>query len=108
MIRHGDATGADSCANEWARMRFIKIDRCPVKKEDWNKYRTKEGKSYAGARRNLFMAEKNPIPFLAIFFPGKNGTKNMLEIAKRKGMIIEIQEHERFVAWSNIVKNMFF
>lgn len=108
IVRHGGATGADECADNWAHMRFIKRDPMPVTPQEWDMYRARSGKSYAGMRRNQQMADKEPKPFLCINFPGGSGTASMVKIAQKAGMIIETQSNERFITWSSRVSRTFF
>ncbi len=72
----GGADGADTMIIEYCQ--FHKIDYT-VKFAKWNKY-----KKSAGPVRNKVMLDLNPD--LVIAFPGGNGTKNMIEISKKKNV----------------------
>ena len=75
-VIHGNARGADSLADEWARKNGVEIIPCPA---DWETH----GKA-AGPIRNLEMLQYKPD--LVIAFPGGNGTKDMVNKAKREGI----------------------
>lgn len=77
-IIHGGASGADSLSGEFARSAGIKETVFPA---DWERY----GK-YAGPRRNIEMAEQNPD--LVVAFPGGKGTRHMIDISKKKGLLV--------------------
>ena len=108
MIRHGAAEGVDMACDTWASRNFYPRDPHPVSREDWNKYKTRSGKSYAGIRRNTQMAETLPVPVVCIAFPGKKGTTNMIQTCHKKGIPVEVQDEDRFIAWSNIVRDIAF
>lgn len=76
-ICHGGARGADSLAGEYAKQKGIV---CRVYPADWNKH----GKS-AGYVRNIQMADEF-LPDMVIAFPGGKGTKNMIDIAQKRGI----------------------
>lgn len=78
-VIHGDATGADKLADQWAIENGIQPVRCPAL---WDFY-----KRAAGPLRNESMAELNPHMMLA--FPGGKGTKNMVETAERYRIRVE-------------------
>ena len=75
-VIHGNAKGADSLADEWARENSVEVIPCPA---DWETH----GKA-AGPIRNLEMLQHKPD--LVIAFPGGNGTKDMVDKAKREGI----------------------
>jgi hypothetical protein len=80
-IVSGTANGADKCGEQWATSNGIKIKRFPA---DWDLY----GRS-AGHLRNAEMAEYGDR--LLAFWDGKSkGTKNMIDIATKKGMLVEV------------------
>lgn len=75
----GTARGVDRLGEFWAAQHNIPIKRFPA---DWNTY----GKS-AGYKRNEQMADYAEAAI--IIHDGKsNGTKHMLDIAKRKGLMV--------------------
>jgi hypothetical protein len=74
----GGATGADTMIIEYAQ--FHQIDYT-VKYAKWKK----SGKS-AGSIRNKVMLDLNPN--LVVAFPGGSGTKNMVEISRKKGVLV--------------------
>ena len=75
-IIHGDARGADRLAGQWAIDNGITELKFPA---DWEK----NGKA-AGPIRNFEMLTKS-CPDLVIAFPGGKGTKNMIDLATKKG-----------------------
>lgn len=81
-IIEGDARGADRIAGYWARKNKIDNLKFPA---DWDTH----GKA-AGFIRNKQMLEEGN-PDLVIAFPGGNGTKNMIKIAREAGVkVIEV------------------
>ena len=79
---HGNATGVDYLAEQWAADNNIPIESFPA---DWKKY----GRA-AGPIRNQKMLENNPN--LLIAFPGSKGTKNIVKKAIELGVAtIEIK-----------------
>lgn len=83
VIIQGGARGADYLARDWANSRLIPLH---TYKADWKKY----GKA-AGPIRNKIMLEQGN-PDLVVAFPGGNGTKNMIEQARRANVKIMIVE----------------
>jgi hypothetical protein len=80
-IVSGTANGADKCGEQWATSNGIKIKRFPA---DWDLY----GKS-AGHLRNAEMAEYGDR--LLAFWDGRSkGTKNMIDIATKKGILVGV------------------
>ena len=81
----GTAKGADRLGERWAIERNIPVERFYA---DWAKF----GKS-AGPIRNAQMAS---IAEALIAFPSKEscGTRSMIEIAKRCGLLIKIVEED--------------
>lgn len=73
-IIHGNARGADTLASDYAIEHNIPELAFPA---DWGTY----GRS-AGYFRNLQMLEEGE-PDLVIAFPGGNGTRMMIELAKK-------------------------
>lgn len=78
-IVHGDATGADTLANNWAKGAGVNVVAYPA---DWKTY----GKSAGPIRNEKMLNEQNPDLVLA--FPGGKGTEHMMKIAKEKGVFI--------------------
>lgn len=77
LIVHGGATGADSCAGEWARKRGVV---CRVYHADWHKH----GRA-AGPIRNQKMLDCGK-PEMVMAFPGGVGTADMVRRAKAAGV----------------------
>lgn len=83
LIIHGGATGADSCAGEWARKRGVE---CKVYYADWHKH----GRA-AGPIRNQKMIDHGK-PEVVMAFPGGIGTADMVRRAKAAGVtVVEVQ-----------------
>jgi hypothetical protein len=82
-ICHGAASGADTLAGKWAKLRGVPVKEFPAQ---WAKF----GRS-AGPRRNLQML-KEFNPDILVAFPGGTGTKDMIEKARAaKIQIVLIQ-----------------
>lgn len=81
-IIEGAARGADSIAGDWAVVNWTGLEEYPA---DWEKHGKK-----AGYLRNVEMLEKGK-PDLVVSFPGGEGTRMMIELAKEKG--IEVREY---------------
>lgn len=79
----GGAPGADSLAERWVRDHSYAM-KIEVYKADWKKY----GRA-AGVIRNIQMLEEGK-PDLVIVFPGGRGTANMVELARKAGVPVEI------------------
>jgi hypothetical protein len=80
---HGDATGADKLAHDYAQSRYIPIRRYPA---EWCVYG-----SSAGPRRNKRMLDENPDIEYVIAFPGGRGTANMVKQARGRGIkVLEV------------------
>lgn len=79
LIIHGGALGADQMAGSWARKNKIAVKIFPAQ---WQKY----GKS-AGYQRNAQML-KEGLPDFVVAFPGGKGTKMMVELAYKAGLIV--------------------
>ena len=75
ILIHGDAEGADTMADEWAKERGVQRVVCPA---CWGHYDS----SIAGHRRNRFMLEL--LPNRVVAFPGGAGTGNMVAQAHHK------------------------
>ena len=80
-ILSGTARGVDKMGERFAVEQKIPLEKYPA---DWNKY----GKS-AGYKRNELMAEKAEA-LLSIWDGKSKGTKNMINIAKIKGLKVYI------------------
>lgn len=78
-IRHGAATGADTLAGEWARLRGVPEDPCPA---DWSQGRK------AGPQRNAEMLAKAPRPVCVVALPGGKGTASMVALAAEAGLYV--------------------
>jgi hypothetical protein len=87
VIIHGDATGADTLAKEWAKSRGIKTLPFPVTKEEW-----KTLKKSAGPLRNTRMLREGR-PDVVVAFPGGPGTADMVRQARKAG--VEVIEPEK-------------
>lgn len=74
-IVHGNATGADTFADQWAAGKVETIIHIP----EWDKY----GRA-AGPIRNQQMLEEKPD--LVVAFPGGKGTQDMVGRAIRAGI----------------------
>jgi hypothetical protein len=99
-IIHGDATGADTEFENWALSRGIPEDQIKAFPAKWNdlthpnaviKYR-RNGQPFdaaAGPRRNEEMAQYlDPAEDAVVIFPGGDGTADMYQAAKRRGLKI--------------------
>ena len=72
LIIHGDATGADTLAGEWANERNVSFLTYPIEPgED-------------GFARNTRMLHASD-PDIVMYFPGGNGTSDMVAKAYRDG-----------------------
>ena len=79
IILSGGARGGDLLGQRYAEEKGLRIERYLA---EWDKY----GRS-AGVRRNWIMAEKADA--LIAFWNGEShGTKNMIDIAEKKGLIV--------------------
>jgi len=81
----GGARGIDTYAAQWAIQHGIPLK---TMKADWNQF----GKS-AGYRRNVEMANEADA-LLAIWDGESKGTRHMIDIAKKKGLIVTIEEFQ--------------
>ena len=80
-IISGGATGADALGEQFAKENNLELVVVPA---DWEKY----GRA-AGPRRNAEMAEMADA--LIAFWDGKSrGTKNMIETAEKKGLLVRV------------------
>lgn len=89
-IVSGTARGADQFGELYAASRNLPVKQFPA---DWKRY----GKS-AGYRRNAQMADyANELPYggLIAFWDGKSrGTKAMIELATKKGLMVEVFNYQ--------------
>jgi hypothetical protein len=76
---HGDAKGADSLADDWARCSDLETDPFPA---DWEQH----GKA-AGPIRNRQMIASGIDLLLA--FPGGKGTADMVAACKKAGIAVK-------------------
>jgi hypothetical protein len=85
---HGAAPGADSLADDYARLRGIPVDKYPA---EWSTF----GRG-AGPLRNRKMLIEGK-PDLVVAFPGGRGTANMILQAKIRG--VRVYEPTTMFAW---------
>lgn len=85
VIIHGDATGADFWAKQWASMHASEVKEAafPIVRADWERH----GRA-AGPLRNQEMLDAGPD--LVVAFPGGGGTADMVRRAKKGG--VEVRE----------------
>jgi len=76
---HGDAIGTDAFADRWANDNGVTRFKCPA---NWVKY-----SSSAGSIRNFEMLKIFNIDMVCAF-PGGKGTKNMVDLAKSKNILV--------------------
>lgn len=85
-IVEGGARGADTMGREWAKSRGVKYETFEA---DWNRYGVK-----AGGIRNQEMADYaalTPNSGLLAFWNGQStGTKDMIERAENKKLIVKV------------------
>lgn len=74
QLIHGNASGADTLADQWAHKIVIDIKAYPA---DWSKH----GRSAGPIRNQQMLVEGRPT--LVIAFKGDDGTKGMIDIARR-------------------------
>lgn len=79
VVLSGTARGVDQLGELWAKANAVPIERFPA---NWAKL----GKS-AGYVRNVEMAE-NAEALIAIWDGVSRGTKHMIDIATRKGLVV--------------------
>jgi hypothetical protein len=80
VIIHGNARGADLLADQYAREKSLKVLSFPA---DWGTHGKK-----AGFIRNKQMLDEGK-PDAVIAFPGGNGTRMMVGLAKRYGIPVK-------------------
>ena len=81
-VIHGDARGADHCADVAARLLRMRVQRFPA---DWETH----GKR-AGILRNLAMLDEQPDLVLAFQRNGSRGTQHTIDEARRRGITVEV------------------
>ncbi len=86
VVISGTARGADQMGERYARERGFQLRRFPA---DWEQH----GKS-AGHIRNAKMAD-NADALIAFWDGESNGTKNMIDNARRKGLAIRIIQYRK-------------
>ena len=85
LIVSGGAKGADALGELYARQNGIELKKFPA---EWNKYGKK-----AGPIRNAQMADFGH--GLLAFWDGKSpGTKNMIDLAKKKGLWVSVIRYQ--------------
>jgi hypothetical protein len=80
VIIEGEQRGADLFAREWAEERNIEVRGFPA---DWDKYQKR-----AGFIRNDQMLKEGK-PHAVVAFPGGNGTRMMVRLARRAGIPVK-------------------
>lgn len=89
VLIHGDATGADALADDWARRNGVQPCACAAL---WNYYESRGMRKAAGAIRNKAMLALQPQ--LVVGFPGGTGTADMLKAARACEIpTIDLAEH---------------
>ena len=79
----GNAPGADTLANAWARERGVPLT---LFRADW----AADGRAAGPARNRRMLAEFRPD--LVIAFPGGDGTAHMVRIARAAGVrVVEVE-----------------
>lgn len=78
-IIHGNASGADECADRWALANEIPVLPFAA---DWGRF----GKA-AGPLRNQKMLDDGK-PDLVVAFPGGRGTADMVAKARKSGVLV--------------------
>lgn len=90
-VIHGDARGADTLGNHWARLNNIPQKAYPA---DWRRF----GRS-AGFIRNKAMIQNEEIDRI-IAFPGGNGTEHMISVARQDGIkVLRVGDHPNEFNW---------
>ena len=89
VLRHGNATGADTLADFWASARGVTRAAYPA-----NFYPNGKLDRSAGPRRNAVMlaaAVKEGAPVVVVAFPSGRGTADMVRKAKAAGVpVVEV------------------
>lgn len=83
VVIHGDASGADKLADEWAKARGIEVQPFPA---NWTKF----GRAAGPIRNGSMLRWGNPTHVIA--FPGHDGTADMVGKARRAGVpVVEVE-----------------
>lgn len=82
---HGNSTGADLIAHEWARSRGVQPVACAA---NWTWFRALGRPKAAGPARNKAMLALGPD--LVVAFPGGRGTESMIGLAREAGIPVEL------------------
>ncbi len=97
VLIHGDAAGADRLADAWAKRVGVPIERYPA---DWHNL----GRP-AGPIRNGIMLRDGK-PDMVIAFPGDRGPADMVDKARRVGVIVEHAAREAKDAHAALVADI--
>lgn len=86
LLIHGAARGADSLAEEWAKVRGIETEAFPA---EWEKY----GKAAGYLRNKAMLIRLMDREFLGreigvVAFPGGTGTANMIQQTEEAGLLV--------------------
>jgi hypothetical protein len=81
FIIQGGAPGADFLAKMWAMDNDVPCVEYHINAED-----AKYGPGMSGVMRNARMLRES-FPTLVVAFPGGNGTANMVDLAKKAGVL---------------------
>lgn len=79
LVIHGGCVGIDTLAGKWAKSRGIPVTVVPA---DWAKH----GRAAGPIRNQQMLDEKRPE--MVIAFQGGNGTKDMVDRARKAGVHI--------------------
>lgn len=88
IIVSGCATGADTLGEQYAEARGYQVERYPAQWRDANG-RYDKG---AGVKRNALMAD-NADALLAYWDGKSRGTKNMINEATKRGLLVRIKRY---------------
>lgn len=88
IIVSGCATGADTLGEQYAEARGYQVERYPAQWRDAND-RYDKG---AGVKRNALMAD-NADALLAYWDGKSRGTKNMIDEATKRGLLVRIKKY---------------
>lgn len=86
-IVSGKARGVDTLGELWAERMNIPVDEYPA---NWDKH-----KRAAGPIRNSLMAD-NAEALVAVWDNKSRGTKNMIDTATKKGLLVYVFVPDRF------------
>lgn len=78
-LLHGGATGADSCADRWARGKGFYVISAPIHSKTWKRY----GRP-AGPRRSQELIKMLEQGDVLVAFPGGTGTAAATRFAKSR------------------------